>query len=222
MMAITEHDAEPGNRAMILRIALTIVGFVVLLFLVGMTTGFVAAMLEGRANHSFLSYAILTAMIGASIALCWVIWRFWPTRALSDDAASGSGEARLNRRRRSFWNYCLISVVIAMVVGMVNGVGAIMVERGQLTPWLLVAVGVLTLGGFTWFTRDYLRRIDELDLLDNLWACLIGFYCYIVALPSWYFLHDIGLVPEPDQYIIYAAILIVTTLAYLFRKLGWR
>ncbi|WP_324260301.1 hypothetical protein U4960_08900 [Altererythrobacter sp. H2] len=141
---------------------------------------------------------------------------------VNDTAAPVSGEARLKARRSAFFRYVALALLAGFVAGMMSGVAAAFVAEGILPGGLLIALWAVVILGFAWFTRDYFRRIDELDLLDNLWASTIGLYTYIVVFGSWYLFHDVGLASEPDQYAVMAATLIATTIAYLARKAGLR
>lgn len=138
------------------------------------------------------------------------------------EPADQSGEARLRRRRKSFWRYVALAVLVAFVVGIASGVGVALVEEEILPGWVIYIAIALIVIGFAWFTRDYYRRVDELDLLDNLWAALVAIYFYVCALPVWFVLQDAGLAPEPDHWIIWGGTMIVMLVTYGVRKLGWR
>ena len=88
--------------------------------------------------------------------------------------------------------------------------------------WAFYVLWGLALASFSWFTWEYFRRVDELDVLDNLWASLIAFYFYFVAMPSWWLFHDLGLAPEVNHIAIYIATAAVMTIVYILRKIGLR
>lgn len=140
----------------------------------------------------------------------------------AETGAAVSGEARLKASRAAFIRYFAFSLIAGLVAGMLSGVAGAFVEEGLLPPVVLVAVWIGVVVLFAWFCRDYFRRVDELDLLDNLWASMIGLYTYMVSLGSWHLFYDVGLLPAPDQYLIAAITLSATALAYLARKAGWR
>ena len=139
--------------------------------------------------------------------------------ALSDPQ---SGEARLKARRNAFLRYFGLIMVAGFIAGMMSGVAAALVEEGILPTSVLIALWSVTVALFACFCRDYFRRVDELDLLDNLWASTIGLYGYLVVFGTWYLFNQVGIAPEPDQVAVMLATLAITTLAYLARKLGWR
>lgn len=139
-----------------------------------------------------------------------------------DDAASSSGEARLQSRRTAFVRYVVLSIALAFVVGAVSGVSAFFVEEGAFPAWLFIAAWLAAVVAMIWFTRDYFRRIDELDLIDNLWASTIGLYVFVIAYSSWFVFDLAGLGSEPDSKTLFVIVLIATGIAYGLRKLGWR
>jgi hypothetical protein len=73
-----------------------------------------------------------------------------------------------------------------------------------------------------WFTRDYFRRIDQLDLLDNLWASTTALYTFFITAGSWYIIHGKDLAPSPDFAATALFTFAVLIIAYAARKLGWR
>lgn len=133
-----------------------------------------------------------------------------------------SGEARLKSRRYRFFRFCAIGFAAAFVTGLATGYAGDLLRDGTVPAWLFYVVFGITLASLSWFTWEYFRRVDELDLLDNLWASMIAIYFYIVALPSWYLFHDLDLVGEPNQVIIYIATSVVLLASYGLRKLGLR
>lgn len=142
-----------------------------------------------------------------------------------DSPVSGtppSGEARLRARRSAFWRYVGIVFAASLAVGIATGVAGGLVSKGILPAALLIALWLLTMIGFAWGTRDYFRRIDEVDLQDNLWASTIGLYVYMATLGSWFVFHEVKLLPEPHDLIIAAITLSAVLIAYGIRKLGAR
>ena len=141
---------------------------------------------------------------------------------MTDTDTALSGEARLKAKRSAFFRCFGLALLAAFVGGMMSGVAAAMVEDGTLPGGVLIAVWATVIALFAWFCRDYFRRIDELDLMDNLWASTIGLYGYVVVFGTWFLFHDVGIAPAPDQTAIMLATLGIATAAYIARKLGWR
>ena len=135
---------------------------------------------------------------------------------------AGAGEQRLKSRRRAFWRCCAIGMIGGLIAGFASGFTIDLVGEGRLPALAIIALLAAALAGFIWFSVDYFRRVDELDLADNLWSCLFGLYFYVCLFPGWHILNDAGLVGEPDQWAIFIATMAFTAIVYGVRKLGWR
>ena len=136
------------------------------------------------------------------------------------------GERRLRANRKRFWGWIGKGVLLAMGMGAIAGF-----LRGSFQGWhagetwigwmmwpVLAGSAVL----FVWFCREYFRRVDELDLQDNLWSSLIGFYAFFMALPAWALLHEVHQLPAPDVWTLWGLSAVAITLAYGWRKLRTR
>jgi hypothetical protein len=133
-----------------------------------------------------------------------------------------TGEARLKQRRRGFIKYVAIAMAIAFGAGIGSGVLGAFVALDRLPAWPLWIVWALVTAGFVWFSRDYFRRVDEVDLMDNLWASLIAFYVYVILFGSWWLFADLGLLGPMNHFAIFWVTLAAGIIAYVARKLGWR
>lgn len=133
-----------------------------------------------------------------------------------------SGEERLKQRRRKFWRYMTLAFVASAVIGFFSGFVVDAYEDGTVPLAVPLVLGVIALLALAWFTWDYFRRVDELDLMDNLWSHLIGIYGGMIVYAVWYFGHDLGLLIEPTALGVVIAFLGITLIAYGARKLGWR
>ena len=77
---------------------------------------------------------------------------------------------------------------------------------------VLVAIGV-AYGSWRFFTS-----VDEVEIADNLWGSLVGFYLYAILFPSWWALHKLGQVPEPNDWAILFASMFTALAVYGYRK----
>jgi hypothetical protein len=138
---------------------------------------------------------------------------------------AGEGERLHAARRRRFWliigGLALAGMVAGFLAGFVSGYAD---ARGVSPTPLHQTVGgvgvvvmavVAAYGSWRFFVS-----VDELELLDNLWGSLIGFYTYAILFPSWWALAKLRIVGDPDHWVIFGASMITATLAYLLRK--WR
>lgn len=142
---------------------------------------------------------------------------------MTDNDAKLSGEERYSKRRRAFWRYLIITLVAFMVAAFFSGFIQRSYRDGDVSLWVPMLAGAALLVAMIWFTWDFFRRVDELDLMDNLWAHLIGQYGAVFGFMGWYFLADLGLLASYPTAISVIIIMLVTTfLAYGARKLGFR
>lgn len=138
------------------------------------------------------------------------------------DNETNVGEARARARRNAFYRYLALVFLIALLVGLVSGVLLAGGSNGDIPRWVsLLTIGVVA-AGFAWFTRDYFKRVDELDLMDNLWAHLVGFYGGLIVTGVWVFVAQLGLAEMPGALAVVLSMTLLTFVAYGLRKLGLR
>lgn len=136
----------------------------------------------------------------------------------------GEGERLHARQRRRFWALIGALAVIGFIAGMVGSYALIVAEDGGAGSPTALWVGVVGVAAavllFIYGSWRFFVSVDEVELADNLWASLIGFYAYAIMLPAWWALAALGAVPGPDQWVIYGTSVGVAFAAYLIRK--WR
>lgn len=137
----------------------------------------------------------------------------------SETANTTSGEERMKKRRNSFLRYLTLTFLLAMMTGFASGAILSNYEDGSLPIWVPLLAGAITIAGLTWFTWDFFQRIDEVDLMDNLWAHLIGFYVAMILFLGWYFLAEMQLLQYPSAIAVVIMMIGAMTLAYGVRKL---
>ena len=134
----------------------------------------------------------------------------------------GEGERLHSERRKRFWFAIGGLAAIGFVGGMVGGYIRHAGESGDgsTMAWLaasaVVAVAIAALIA-SW---KFFANVDEVEVADNLWGSLVGFYAYATLLPVWWALSKLGLVGQPDHWAIYGASMIVAVATYGYRK--WR
>ncbi len=139
---------------------------------------------------------------------------------------AGEGERQEARRRRIFW-MCVGGMLIAgMVLGLFTGITAASKDIASAEIWTKIpqslAVGVIavSLAAFAYGCWRFYKVIDEVELVDNLWASTAAYYLYATLFPVWWALAKANVLPEPSDWGIYFAALGGGALAYLWRK--WR
>lgn len=139
------------------------------------------------------------------------------------DENLGDGERAERRRRRRFWGLVATLLLAGMIAG---GVAGFFMQQeaangtAVLTPtlaWVAIIVMAALFIALCWI---YAVSIDEVDLLDNLWASTAGFYVYAILYPSWVGLAAAKAAPPVDHMAIFFTSVVGGTLAYLYRK--WR
>ncbi|WP_394269521.1 hypothetical protein [Qipengyuania sp.] len=133
-----------------------------------------------------------------------------------------SGEARLRQKRRRFIGWVAAMGAGFAILGFATGYSQAAAEGGRLPGWIIIPLIAAAVIGLVLFSASYFRRIDEVDLQDNLWSSLIGLYYYLAAFPAWHLLHMAGYVAEPSHWVLWGSTALVATAAYVARKLGLR
>jgi drug/metabolite transporter (DMT)-like permease len=131
---------------------------------------------------------------------------------------SGEDRLRLRRRRiRGVW-------IVALSVGFLGGIAFGLADGGDLplSPapfWSLLA---LVAGGVVAVNIWFIRRVDELEVMDNLWASFVGVIAHILIAACWVAAAARGYAPAPDVLAVLMATVVVTFLAYIGLKLRRR
>lgn len=134
-----------------------------------------------------------------------------------------SGEDRLRARRAKFWKTIVVFMIVAAVAGFVSGLTTGFTGKDiTMIPALAVAGVIAGLVGFVALSVWFYRTVDELEVADNLWASMIGFYVYAAALPAWWALREAGVAPAINHWAIYIASVAAATIVYLWRKIANR
>ena len=137
----------------------------------------------------------------------------------------GEGERLHDERRKRFWLILAALAGLGAGGGFVSGFVAGYSDARGLTAdplyGIIGSIGVVLIAVLAaFFSWRFFVSVDEVEVADNLWASLIGFYAYAILFPAWWALHRLERVPEPDHWAIYATAMIVTIAAYAARK--WR
>ena len=136
--------------------------------------------------------------------------------------ALGSGEECEKVQRMSRVRAIVLMAVIAFPFSFLLAHTIRQVREEALATGFLVALLAVMMIFFAWLVAWWMRRIDELDRLDNLWATHVGLYFYAGATIGWHVLWDAGVVTRPSTYWLFIATFIVICMTYLVRKLGFR
>ena len=134
----------------------------------------------------------------------------------------GTGERVHAEQRKRFWLILGWLALFGAIVGFAAGLFGAYEDRIDFaSPTGIAAIAVLTLlylGIAVFGSWRFFRSVDELELADNLWASLFGFYTYALIFPAWWVAGRLESIPEPDQWVLYLASVGVATVTYFFRK----
>jgi hypothetical protein len=135
----------------------------------------------------------------------------------------GEGERLHAKRRKRFWAMLGWLTLAGFLTGMLTGFMMALGDRADapLSPALAIAASgavVLAAAAIVVGSWRFFASVDEVEVVDNLWASLIGFYAYAIIFPAWWLLARLRLLPAPDQWIVFAAVIAIATAAYAWRK----
>ena len=116
----------------------------------------------------------------------------------------GVGERLHARRQRRFRLTLAALAGVGGLCGFIAGFVKGFADGGNkaVEPWLLqlgvagVVLGAVLAAYFSW---RFFATVDEVEVADNLWGSLIGFYVYAILLPSWWALDKLTVAPPPDH-----------------------
>ena len=138
----------------------------------------------------------------------------------TNSTSSLSGEARLRQRSRRIRNVWVAALSVGFLGGMAFGLAD--GNALPLSPALFWTLLALVAGGMVAVNVWFIRRVDELEVMDNLWAGFVGYIAHIVIGAGWVAAAARGYAPTPDVLAVLMATLAVTLLAYLGLKLRRR
>lgn len=138
----------------------------------------------------------------------------------------GEGERMEARRRRLFWGSIAGFIVTGAVTGAIIGYGSASRDIAPDEIWtslpqpLAMALVGASLIAFFYGCWRFYKTIDEVELVDNLWGSTASYYVYATLFPVWWVSAKVGVVPQPNDWAIYAIALGGGALIYVWRK--WR
>lgn len=136
---------------------------------------------------------------------------------------SGEGERLHAERRKRFWTILGGLALAGGVAGFFSGfiAGYSDASEAALPQWLLTAASaaiVLAALAGLYGSYRFFVTVDEVELADNLWGSLVGFYAYAFLFPVWWLLNKLGQAPVPNDWLIFAVAMAAALAAYAFRK----
>jgi hypothetical protein len=138
----------------------------------------------------------------------------------------GEGEKLHSERRKKFWRILGGLAIIGFITGAVGQFALSVSESGEANwpAWapFAGAVGVVLVAlAVAYGSWRFFVSVDEVEVADNLWGSMIGFYVYAILFPAWSALHWLGQVPEPDHWAIFVASMLSALAVYAYRKVRY-
>ncbi len=144
------------------------------------------------------------------------------TRQVMTMREVGPGETAARARSRRVMLYFVVLAAIGGVIGFVTALlephhGGLL-SGASIPPAFAIAAAIVTVAAVVIGSLRYHRAIDEFEQRDNLIAGTWGANVLLGGYPVWLLLWKGGLVPEPQHFIMYLAMLLTTGGVYLYRK----
>lgn len=205
---------EDSNRSGLKRVLLAIMCGLALIFLIGVTAGFLAAHMEdGGGAPSAAGYAVLAGILALAAGTLFVLVRTLKAQSHAEPATT---REKLNR---NILIGCGLLGGIVGVVMVMAGEPDMMLSSAPMAPAL--AIGVVFVIGvivpiICWYWHT--RAIDEQEAEAYKLGALGGIYVYTIGAPCWWFLWRGGLVPEPSGLVIYFITIFTVSIIWMWRK----
>ncbi len=137
---------------------------------------------------------------------------------VSSPPAPASGERKLRAQevRRA------TPQVLLVVLGLVAGIGLALSEENwlpQLPPTLAWLGAALLAAAVVGLNAIWIRRVDEVEISDQLWSSFVGLQAFILTATCWELLAATGAAPPVHRYGLYLATFSATCAAYFWRRL---
>jgi hypothetical protein len=136
------------------------------------------------------------------------------------------GENLHAQQRKQFWRNLALAGIGAAPIG--AGVGwGIGRSKGDFNAfwnaspdWLILSLLALAAATIIYGSWRFYRAIDEVELLDNLWASSAAYSAYALLFPAWWVLGKSGITGAPNHWLVFVVALGAGLAVYLARK--WR
>ena len=140
-----------------------------------------------------------------------------------DHMDRGEGERLHAQRQKKFWKLLGALAIVGGICGFIAGfVSGFSDAKGvPIEPRMmqLAAIGVIAAAlAAIYFSWRFFVSVDEVEVADNLWGSLIGFYVYGIAFPAWWALNQLGAVGPVDHWLIYGVSMLTALAVYAWRK----
>jgi drug/metabolite transporter (DMT)-like permease len=112
--------------------------------------------------------------------------------------------------------------VLLVVLGLVAGIVLALSEENwlpRLPPALAWLGAALLAAAVVGLNAIWIRRVDEVEISDQLWSSFVGLQAFILTATCWELLAATGAAPPVHRYGLYLATFTATCAAYFWRRL---
>ncbi len=216
-----------GSLPTLGRVAISLAGGIVLVFLAATAAGYISVMIEQRSADARDS-AILGAIALAFAGVAYATWRFGQRFTSGETISSGPGEARTRQRLRTQMIYFGVALVVGGFIGGITGAfdqgdGSLFGkdwDKLSLDPSIAILLAMLLLVGFLGLPLYGFRMIDDYKRERNLIGFTGGCLGVLAGFPIWAVLHAGGFLPAPHAFGIFAIAYVSMIVAFLYAR--WR
>jgi hypothetical protein len=143
---------------------------------------------------------------------------------MGDKMQVGEGERIHAAKRRRYWKTLSVAGAGGVPVGFLVGYFSVH-SGGDVTAFwreapdaVVIAIVAAAVVAFIAGCLAFVRSIDEVDLLDNLWGSTAAYYAYAIAFPAWWARAAGDIVPPVNGGVLWFAALVGGLLYYGWRK----
>lgn len=200
-------DADlPSDGAVLLKRGLLGVGGgITLVFIAGIITGYVSAVIE-HGGPGLIDAAIIAAMLMVAVALGYGIWRFWPRGRDEPEAP------RVKSARIILVAVCIVSAVIGIILAVEDEGASSLFSNAPINAKMGMLVLVLWLVSVPVLTWLWWRKVDEHEAGAHRDGAAIAAHAYMVIAPAWWIASRAGWLPDQEPMIV---LLIVSAVWYV-------
>ena len=130
--------------------------------------------------------------------------------------ASGERKLRAQEVRRA------APQALLFVLGLVAGIGLVLARENwlpRLPPALAWVGAALLAAAVVGLNAIWIRRVDEVEISDQLWSSFVGLQVFTLTATCWELLAATGAAPPVHRYGLYLATFTAATAAYFWRRL---
>jgi hypothetical protein len=217
MMAMSEERPDERAAAGLKTVVLSAVLGLILLFSVGAIAGAGFALLDGEADTSPATVAILVAVaLAAALLAAWGLLRLKPWAGADEPMSPKTRKAR---------TLLFASGALGGVIGAVLALATISMDdpfalysNSPLPSALVIPILAVWFLVVPVISLQWHRSADEHEKESYQFGALAAIYLYAFIAPAWWLAARAGLMPRADSMVIYLIVLGVWLVGWFWRR----